>query len=708
MNSKLIKILSQSLIISSLSVLTTACVGETATTSTNSPNTDYDSLKATASNIPPAQASINSSPVMHILQKDLSTSSTNEANLTATQTLPSTIGWDSVNNRQAPMNCWIYNEQITDSGTSSSIGVAYNANAASSALNISNSAGAKFAFFSSSASFDYSTLSQSSSQSVNAFALAGGTATARFQITGLQPWAKSLYESNPDSFTQQCGDQVLSALPVKNQLVAGMSFYTQSSSFNQSENNKLSGSFSIASVARDVATQNSTASTQTSIAINWITMGQYDTKLFNQAQLQIQNCLALNGSDSTSTCTNAFTTMSAAATSAFTNNVSLANAIPSQPLWANYFVVDYSRPNAFTTISGKMALQQIGVLNPVDSNPAFKPYKSIIQHNVNVLQDLQLANSIFKNNIGPAFKQFLAVDNQKRFIVDNANLGQLYTTGLTSSVQGLSNRIQNCLASTDRNSINTNCSLLNPNETVSNVINTYFTSPFAANINGLLSTAIQTSVQGLIYDTVTSGFAFSSNPKGTTPPDTTLSGFIGYSIWVPNSGGRADIVTVPNIKSSNITATGFNIKTVKPFTYSNAFAIFDENVNLNGEFYFPERNEAGFVGSWTGLPNQPSTLISRGSTGTSVSNSPAYKGQICIPFSANSAGCTYNYTIYMGTFFGSTGGYTANSGVFPEQFTVRDNYQIGQASLFSTLYPWAPDPAISLAGEDLAQSGSDI
>lgn len=619
--------------------------------------------------------------VMHLYQKDLYKNMKLDNFNVSQSVLPSTIGWDSVNNRPASMNCWTYTEQATNSGTSGSVGAAYNAQAAENSLNISGSVSTQFLIFSSSSSFNFSSLTQSSSQSVNAYATAGGTATIQFQVTGLQPFAKQIYDTDPDKFTQMCGDEVVTKLPVQNQIVAGMNFYTNSKSFNQSENAKLSGSYLITSVAADVAAQNATSSTTTSTNINWITMGQYDTNLFNLAQTQIQACLQSNGSSSI--CSSAFLSMAQAATTAFTNNINTVNTTPNQPLWANYFVVDYSQTANFTFMSDQTALIQAGVPNPVATNPDFKPYKAAIQLNVDVLQDLQTANSILQNNIGPEFNQYLVTASPGNYLIDATSLSEIYTNGLTSTVNAVSGQIQSCLSSTDESSIASNCSALNPSQTVNNAITSYFNAPFSPAINSELASSIAISVDGLIYDSTSSGFA---TLGGFFLQPVTLSGFIGYTIWVPNNSDGTDVITLPNAKGNNITADGIPLSVG---LRSNVYAIFDDPSSTNGQYY-PNITTGSNTNVYVGVAGQSSTTGNKIMYSISNNITPAYAGQTCIPFSTSSAGCSYIYILNTGPIIRKK--ISKRYGINPNNdINIIDNYQIGQANLFKTLYPWAPD-----------------
>lgn len=601
--------------------------------------------------------------VIHFYQKDLNARKSSLSQY-GQESLPTTIGWDSVNNRPALANCWEFNEQVVNQGTSGEVGNAYSAKAAFDSVNVSGSVSAQFSFFSATVNANYASFSQSSAQSVNAYALGGGTADVKFQITGIPQWALTLYQKDPDTFTQLCGDKVVTALPVKNQVVAELSFYTESSSVNHDINAKLSGHISIVSVTGEINKHSESAVKDAATNIHWITMGAYESNMFNQAQDQLQQCITNLGADDV--CTSAFTSFARAATDEFSKDVNLVNQDPSRPLWADYFVVDYTKPNNFTFISTATALAEAGVQDPVTANPAFKPFKDAIQRNVDVLQDLALANSIFKNILGKELNNYLSTiydhggydPDDVSYILKPELLSPLYSSALDVRENGkgvvlnFSTKVNNCLSSTTSADIKANCSLLNPNETVDNVIKENFTSPYPADITAQLAAAITASVHGLIYDVSYSGYNNGTNRF--TP-------FTGYTIWIPGNNQDTHVVLLPNFNVDMQLTLGNSTLTDTPFL------VFDE-ITGNEKYFDNQGTIFNILGQL-----DPLYYLWLEASGLSSKYIPAYKGQTCVPFSPDSAGCQYIYQI-------------KPSNVI---ISIEDNYDIDGSSPFKTIYPWA-------------------
>lgn len=543
--------------------------------------------------------------------------------------IDSSVGWDSSTQSFAPASCWSYNITLENSSFSGStfqiktnrdimLDLGFSASISEKVLDLSQmNGGAAF-----------NNLLDTSSEAYDMGAEAWAKATASVHVTGLNQTGTQILENQPAIFNHLCGDQVIQSIPVKVQAIYTISYKSQS--FN--DNESMSSTFGTKEgfVDTAVSINQSMKASKSTVTISDQEYTQGDVNLSDKTSFG-----ACTESANEAGCQDALNGLNSAVQAGFTDAQKQISEANGQNVdWQSLLAVDFSNQSQFQMISASQELKLLGVTNPPSDGALFAPYESAIIHNLNVLQDLEVASTMFKNiSIGISnLPNDFASDFTPYY--NNNELSQAYQAPLTTSVNALTQSINSCLGSNSAQDAATNCGSLDPNSTIQGIVRVnYLSNPGFPQ----LEDSIEKTLDALIYvDNVTRDNLYTNG----NPYASNLSSVGAYIVYLPakqldpaNQRSPYVLVTIPRIQGSNTNSTS---------TYIGAYQVAANNPNqiFWGDWDSFSALRSGQVGYYDGYSEILFPASDRTGTIDSMS-SYALPGQTCTPFGASSAGCTY-------------------------------------------------------------------
>lgn len=413
------------------------------------------------------------------------------------------VGWNKSLNTLAPVNCWNYTAVLTNPSGSASIGDSQSISDFEQSQDTKVSLSAGFSIFSASNETSYSSMKALDKNSISAFNSANAAYILRVSISGLNDYGQMILNNQPMNFAKICGDSVINDAPIKIQSGVNIVFTSSVSTAVEDMSAAISAGVGFAELSVAIKDQKKNTDSNSTVTYHQFDYG--DPTLFpdlsNDANDALTNCIS-NG-DATS-CNTFMTNFANSFTQSLTKSRD-AFERKNGTGWGSIYALDNANFSQNLKLSSSINYLSSGQkiqLSGLQKNSLLTPYLSSIQHNFDVLADLDTAKTIFKkvvaNYSSKKYSHFIYFFNREIILSD-------YNRSINLANDNLYKMLGQCIYSKSAEDAKNNCSVLDEHSTVAQFISGAINPLSKENwyypeLYGLILT-----VNAMIYDVTQSG-----------------------------------------------------------------------------------------------------------------------------------------------------------------------------------------------------------